>query len=85
MPSESGIRGAAAGVLQLRKLQQRPWAAILRPCIQEVAAIIIQQWWRKRCLVLLSSALLGLRRVLRLLRRRAAIRIQQWWRRLHAN
>ena len=85
MPEVWGIRSATEGVQQLRTLQQRPWAAILRPCIREVAAIIIQQWWRKRCLAVLSSGLLGLRRVLRLLRQRAAICIQQTWRRLHAN
>ncbi len=39
----------------------------------------------ERCLALLNSGLLGLRRVLGLLRRRAASRIQQWWRRLYAN
>jgi len=85
MPEVWGIRSAAEGVQQLRRLQQRPWAAILRPCIREAAAVSIQLWWRKRCLALLNLGLLGLRRVLGLLHRRAAIRIQQWWRGLHAN
>ena len=94
MPEVWGLRSASEAVQQLRALQQRPWAAILRACIRETAAISIQLWWRglpwrlpwrERCLALLQQGLLGVRRVLGLLHRRAAIRIQQWWRGLHAN